>query len=519
MRTRKSLLNMITALGGQMLSLLANLLARYFFAKYMSQEYLGLSGLFTNILTMLSLVELGVGPAITFSLYKPLAENDKEKVKSLMHLYQTAYRVIGALVLVLGLCFTPFYPFFIKETTGVDNLTLIYWLYVLNTGISYFYSYKISLITADQNQYVRNIGHYIVFVVMNIGQTLILIFTQNYILFLIFQVLCTAIENFALSLVADKMYPYLKEKNIQPLDAQTTYPIWRNIKAMIFHKVGSIAVNSTDNLLITKFLGLSNTGIYSNYSLVITAVRNILGKVFDSVIASVGNVNAIEDDEKIKSVFQRIYFLSFWLFAFCGICIGCLIQPFIEFVFGKNYLVETVTTIVLVYSFYTYGMRNAPNVIRSATGLYYKDWFKPLLEASVNLLSSIFFLKRYGMMGIFIGTIISTVFVNAWIEAWVVYKNVLHEPLVNFFAQYLIYIIVFSLAFFLTYKSCTFVTFGGIWGLFVRLIICIIIPNTFFIILFHNRYEFIYFKNLIISILTSIFYKIKSKKNQETTSN
>ncbi|MBQ6502925.1 MAG: hypothetical protein IJI57_03315 [Flexilinea sp.] len=504
MRTKKSLLNMTTALAGQSLSLLANLISRYIFAKYMSQEYLGLSGLFTNILTMLSLVELGVGPAITFSLYKPLAQNDTEKVKSLMHLYKKAYQIIGGVVLILGLLFTPFYPFFIKDTRGIDNLTIIYWLYVLNTGVSYFFSYKISLITADQNQYVRNIGHYAVFIVMNIGQGLILILTRNYVFFLIFQVICTFIENFILSRVADRMYPYLKEKNVQPLTKETTSPIWRNIRAMIFHKVGSIAVNSTDNLLISKYLGLGVSGIYSNYALIIVAVRNILGKVFDSVIASVGNINALEDTEKVRTVFLRMFFLSFWLFSFCGICIACLIQPFIRLVFGENYLLNQWTVIILVFAFYTYGMRNAPNVVRSAAGLYYKDWFKPLLEAAVNLASSILLLQRFGVAGIFMGTIISTILVNAWIEAWVVYKNVLHEPLSRFFIQYMKYFGLFSFGLFVTYKICELIAFGGVWELLFRFLICLLIPNALFCLTSRGKDEYVFFKQLIRTITSNI---------------
>lgn len=501
MRTKKSLLNMSSALLGQSLSLLATLIARYVFAKHMSQEYLGLSGLFTNILTMLSLVELGVGPAITFSLYKPLAIGDKSTVKSLMRLFRNAYRIIGIIILVLGFLFTPAYPFFIKDTSGIENLTVIYWLYVLNTGVSYFFSYKISLITADQNQYVRNIGHYTVFIVMNIAQAVILILTQNYIYFLVVQVVCTVMENAILSCIADRMYPYLKEKDIKPLTKDVTDPIWRNIKAMMLHKVGGIVVNSTDNMLISKFLGLGISGIYSNYSLIIIAVRNILGKVFDSVIASVGNINALEDIEKIRIVYQRLFFLSFWLFSFSGICLGCLIQPFIKLMFGEHYLLDSTTVIALVIAFYTYGMRNAPNVLRSAAGLYYKDWFKPLLEASVNLISSILFLKMYGVVGIFLGTIVSTVFINSWIEAWVVYKNVLKESLTAFYRHYVVFFVEFITAYYITFKVCILVESDTIFAFIIRMIICIIVPNALFIILSRNKDEFRYFVELIKSII------------------
>lgn len=393
MRTKKSVFNFLTALVGQMISLILSLIARMVFTRYMAQEYLGLSGLFTNLLSMLSLVELGIGPAITFSLYKPLAENDIEQVKSLMYLFKKAYQIIGIFILVAGAFLTPFYPFFIKDTSSVTSLDLIYLLYVANTGISYFFSYKTTLIIADQNQYIRNLGHYSFFLLTNAVQILILIYTQNYIFFLISQTILTFGENLFLSSIADRMYPYLKEKNVKKLKKVELEPIIRNIKAMVFHKIGSIVVNSTDNLLISKFLGLAVSGLYANYALILNALNTILAKVFDAVLASVGNLNASENVRGLQVVYDRLYFLSFWLYGFSSICLFCLVQPFIEVAFGKQYLLDSLTAIALVVSFYTAGMRHAPNVIRSAAGLYYRDWPKPIFESIVNFVASIAFLK------------------------------------------------------------------------------------------------------------------------------
>ena len=504
---------MSTALIGQLLSLLANLVSRFVFAKYLSREYLGLAGLFTNILTMLSLVELGVGPAITFSLYKPIATGDKEQIKSLMRMYRKAYWIIGTLVIVLGLCFTPFYPFFIKDTQGVENLTLIYWLYVLNTGLSYFYSYKISLITADQNQYIRNIVHYVMFVLMNIAQTVILIVTKNYIPFLVCQVVFTFAGNYVLSRMADRMYPYLKDKDVKPLSKEVTGPIWRNIRAMMCHKVGDLVVNSTDNLLISKFLGLGISGIFSNYSLIITAIKNILAKVFDSVIASVGNLNANEDTQKLKLVYYRIYYLSFWLYAFCGISLGCIVQPFIRLVFGDSYLLDNYTVIALVVCLYTTGLRKASNVLRSAAGLYYKDWYKPIIESIVNLVASIILLKSHGVLGVFLGTVISTVLVSTWIEAMIVYRDILNDSITRFFARYGIYTALFVLGYLVTSKVCDLVTLTGVLGIVIRIAICLVLPNLLFTLLTFKSSEFVYFRDLARKILRQIGKKVKPTAN------
>lgn len=496
MRTKKSVFNFITAFVGQVISLLFSLIARMVFTHYMSQEYLGLSGLFTNILSVLSFVELGIGPAITFSLYKPLAENNIEQIKSLMHLFKKAYQIIGAFILVAGVLFTPFYPFFIKDISSVTSLDLIYLLYVVNTGVSYFFSYKITLIIADQNQYVRNFGHYSVFVLTNVVQIIVLIRTQDYILFLVSQVVFTFLENVFLSSVANRMYPYLKEQNVKKLKKTELEPIVRNIKAMVFHKVGSIVVSSTDNLLISKFLGLAVSGLYANYALILNALTTILAKVYDAVLASVGNLNASENVTGLQAVYNRLYFLSFWLYGFCSICLFCLVQPFVEVTFGKQYLLDSLTVIALVVSFYTAGMRHAPNVVRSAAGLYYRDWPKPIFESVVNLVASVVFLKMWGTAGIFFGTIASTVLVCAWLEAYIVYRYALFLPFRSFFCNYIKYALSVFWAGILTWGVCQMIPVTGLVGLIVKMFVCAVLPNIIFLILYCNDANFSFFAQL-----------------------
>ena len=212
-RTSSSIKNLIFALVGQAAGVGINFIARMVFLKILTAEYLGLNGLFSNILSMLSLMELGVGSAMTFSLYKPLAIEDKEKVKSLMSLYRKAYIIIGILILVIGLAITPLLPYFIDEMPNInENINLIYILFVVNTAISYFYSYKRSLISSDQRRYIATAYRYGFYFFLNIAQIIVLYITKNYLLYLLTQIIFTFMENLTLSIKADKMYPYLKEK-------------------------------------------------------------------------------------------------------------------------------------------------------------------------------------------------------------------------------------------------------------------------------------------------------------------
>jgi len=504
MRTQKSLLNLATGLVGQMAALLASLVLRVAMTRCMDTPYLGLSGLFTNILSMLSLVELGVGPAITFSLYKPLAEHDIEKTKSLMRLYQKAYRTIGCTILIIGFLFTPLYPVFIKDTAGIAHLDVIYWLYLLNSGISYFYSYKVSLIIADQNQYIKNIGHYTAYVLMHILQTVILITTRNYLVFLVCQVFVTIAENWILSRVADRRYPYLKERDAAPLTKEDTAPIVRNIRAMLCHNVGNMAVNSTDNLLVSSFLGLAVSGIYSNYSMILLAVKNILARAFDAVLASVGNLHAVGSTGQMQTVYERLFFLAFWLFGLCAICLGCLMQPFIELVFGEAFLMDGLTLTMLVISFYISGMRTSVlHVLRSAGGLFYRDWYKPIVEAIVNLAASIVLLQRFGVAGIFMGTILSALLVGTWIEAYIVCKDMLSIRLHAYLIRYLQYAVTTAAVGIGVYALMMYIPGTGWTRLFLRALSCLLLVNAAFAVVYRNSPAFQYFRKLITDLLIS----------------
>lgn len=496
MRTRKSLLNFATGLIGQMLALAASLVQRIIFTQVMSASYLGLSGLFSGMLALLSLAELGVGPAITFSLYKPLAQGDTQTVKSLMRLYQRAYRLIGCVILALGFLLTPVYPHLIRDPGTIPELTLIYWLYVVNTGISYFFSYRISLITADQNQYIRNIGHYAAYVLLNLSQTVLLVLTRSYVLFLLCQIGFTLAENLLLSRVADRRYPYLRDRDVRALKREETAPIVRNIKAMLCHNVGNMVVNSTDSILIARILGLAVSGVYSNYALILTAVRNVLARVFDAVQAGVGNVWAQGDLPKLRAVYERLFFLAFWLFGVCAIGLGCLIQPCVALLFGEAYLLDNLTVAMLVVSFYVTGMRSVLYVLRAAAGIYYRDWAKPLLEAAVNLIASVAFLRCFGTAGVFMGTLVSSL-LGTGIEAHVTCRYVLGTRTAAFCRPYMRYALSTAASGALVFAVLRRIGGGGLGALLLQALLCIAMTNALFAALYGRSEELTYFACLI----------------------
>ena len=503
-RTKNSIINLITAFIGQIFGVIISFIVRMIFVNYLSSEYLGINGLFTNILTMLSLVELGVGSAMTYSLYKPIAEHDIEKIKSLMSLYKKAYRIIGIIVLVIGIGFTPFYKYLINEVPNIPNLDIIYILFVINTAVSYFYSYKKSLIICDQKKYITTFYKYGFYFLYNMIQIIVLLTTQNYILYLMCQVISTILENIAISRKADKMYPYLKEKNVNKLLKDELSQIKKNVFAMMFHKIGGMVVNSTDNIILSKFVGLTAVGLYSNYYMIINGIELITNQIFDAIVASVGNLGASEGKEKIKSIFNKVFFMNFWIFSFCAICLLVIFNDFIQIWLGAEYIFNFDIVISIVIAFYIKGMRRAVLTFRDATGNFYHDRYKPIFEAVINLVVSIILAKKMGVAGVFLGTIISTVTTSLWVEPYVLYKYGFDEKVYKHLIMLIKYTIVGVVACILTYYICSFINNVSIIGVIIKLCICVLIPNLIYIIVFRKSEEYGYFKELMFKVLKKI---------------
>ncbi|MGN0666920.1 MAG: hypothetical protein ACI4KF_10390 [Huintestinicola sp.] len=500
-RTESSLKNLVTALVGQAAGIIITFFSRKVFLSCLDEEYLGVSGLFTNILTVLSLAELGVGTAMVYALYKPLADNDIPMIKSLMALYKKAYRIIGCTVLLLALALTPFYTFFMDRVPEIPHLTAVYLLFAANTGISYFYAYKRSLIICDQKRYIATIYRYGFFFLLNAVQIIVLLTTGSYLLFLVMQVVFTWAENIAVSVKADRMYPYLREKNAPLPDKETTDSIKDNIGAMMFHKLGGVVVMSTDNILLSKLVGLASVGIYSNYYFITNALNTIITQVFNSLSASVGNLNACEGtSDKLTDSFYRIFFLNFWIYGFCTSCLYVLFDPFISLWLGDDLLFDRMTVVMIVLSFWLTGMRKTGLVYREASGAYVYDKYKPLAESAINIIASVMLARYMGAAGIFAGTVISTLTTCFWVEPLVVFRHVLGRSWGKYWGRYLLYAVC-------TAASCLLCSLasecfgGGIVGFMGKLAVCAVIPNILYAIVFFRTDEFAYFFGIIKTIL------------------
>ncbi len=490
MRAEKSIRNVIVGWMMQILIIVGGFVSRTIFISVLNEEYLGLSGLFTNILTVLSLAELGVGTAITFSLYKPIAEKDTDTIISLMNFYRKFYITVGSFVLVVGTLLTPLLPFFIKELPDIQNICLIYILYVVNTGISYFFSYRAAFINANQEYFLTSLNHGICYVAMMVVQMVVLKVSRNFIAYLVIQIVATATENIIISYIANKRYPFLKERNGMPIEEGLFRQIKRNTAAMIGHNLGTIVLTSTDNMVISKFVGLVEVGLYSNYVMIITAVNTLLGQAFSAITSSVGNLLVEGTEREKEDTFYMVYFVNFWLFAFSSVALYCLMNPFIGIWLGAKYQFSTMVVAVIVLNFYTTGIRQACNVFKNASGLFLQDVYKPYIEVVVNLIISIILVQKMGIVGVLIGTVVSTICVVTWIEPLVLYKYGFQKSPWKYFWRYLIYASVTLGCVLVTQKVCDLFTQDSLFGFVCKMAIVVVVPNLIILILFGWTKEF-----------------------------
>lgn len=489
-RTEYSARNTTVAMAARVLAILLGFCTRVVFTHTLSEAYVGINGLFTDILNVLALSELGIGTAITYALYKPVAEQDVEKQKSLMLLYKQFYRIVAGIVLVAGLLVVPFLDVLIKNQEKIEQLTLLYLMYLANSVLSYLLVYKRTLIDAHQRSYIGVLYQTVFLVVQNLLQMAVLLTTGNFTLFLTVLIVCTLLNNFCISRKADQLYPFLKDRQVQPLEKAEKQGIYQNIRAMLMHKIGNVAVNNTDNLLLSSLVGIVSAGIYSNYYLVIGSVRQVLNQAFQGITASVGNLGVEEGKERVQGIFEAAFFIGQWMFGFAAICLFELLTPFVGLSFGSQYVFGLDITLVLCLNFYFTGMRQPVLVFRDSLGLFWYDRYKSLAEALINLVVSIVLGYRFGTIGIFIGTLCSTITTSLWVEPYILYKHRLKVPVRGYFLRYGGYLMVTALAWWITDLCCHGITGGAVMQIVCRLGICLAVPNVLFFLVYGRTKEF-----------------------------
>lgn len=505
--------NLAYAWTSQGFTIIMNIVVRVIFVRILSKDYVGITGLFSNIITILSLAELGVGSAIVYGLYDPLAKNEQKKVKALMQFYQRIYIFIGCFILVAGIALTPYLSWFVQEMPEIEQLSYIYILFICNAAASYFFSYKGTLISADQKDYVLKKIRVKVLFLMYMAQIVILLTLRNYIVYLLVQVMATFAMNIGFSRAADRMYPYLREKGKADLGEGQLQQIVKNTKALLCHKIGGILVFSTDNLIISKFTGLGNVADYSNYVLIQEALNGVLQQLFLAMAPSVGNLVAVEKGEKSQEVFWRIMFLDFWLYGGSALCFLCLAQDFIQLFFGENYLVPTEILLVIVVNFYLSGARKSVLVFKDAYGLFFQNWYMPLLESGINLLASVWLVYKLGLLGVLLGTTISSLLVPVWSEPYVLFRYGFRQPVISYWVQYGKYIALIMVAGLAAWQACLWIPFVPVLSFVLKGACSAVLINAIFYVALRKDKNMEYCVGLLKAFSKRVLGGIKDRRD------
>ncbi len=515
MRVLKSAKNIVFALMCNCVNIVLGIVIQAIFLKTLGEEYLGLNTVLSSILSMLSIAELGISSAIIYNLYKPIAVGDKERIKSLMSFYKHCYTIIIMVMITIGLVISSFLQSIVGVTNQIQNLYLLYFLFLADIIFSYIIAYKRSIIYANQKEYIINAVHLIYLVVMNGLQIVFLYTTHNYLIFLIIKLACRILENVLINLIANKRYPYINEKDVAELEKETKDSIIKNIKALFFHKIAGFVVNSTDTILISVFFdGLTTVAYYSNYNLVLAAITTILNQFLLSATASIGDLLTENNKENSYAVYKKLNFLNFVLFIVGTTGIVCVIEAFITMFFGKEYILGKFILISLIIKFFIQGMRRTLMAFKEAAGIFYVDRLMPILESIVNLIASIILLKLCGLAGVFLGTAISSLLLLLYSYPKYVYRPLFNKTWKDYFKEFSKYIFYAIIIVVITMMINKLIIVENILlqGM-LNIIVATIIPVIIIHIIFGRTEEFKYYVNIIKTLCLKLNGKKANNQN------
>ncbi len=426
-RLTNTIFNFTSSIGGQLITIIMQFAVRTVFIKTLGKSYLGINGLFSNVLTMLSLAELGVGSAILYKLYKPIAENDHKRIAVLMKFYKTVYRYIGIAVAIIGLCLIPFLPYIIKDGGKLEklgiNMSFLFCLYLFKNVSSYlFFAYKTAIVKANQKEYLLNIINYFFTVGISLVQIVALLIYPNFTLYVFFMIAEVILQNIVGGILSDKMYPYIKNAGDDKLSREEAVGIFKDCGALFLYKINGVVLNATDNIVISMFLGIDYVGLYSNYYIFYTTIRTLFSKIFNSVSHSIGNLHASNQGEHEYEIFKSINLITAILGATAGVGVFVCADELVNVWIGDQWLINQPFALLMGFQIFTYAYRLVLSKFRTTMGLFRQAKFRPVAGMIINIVVSVALVNGLGIDGVLIGTIIADWTTLMWFDPVIVYK-------------------------------------------------------------------------------------------------
>lgn len=507
--------NMLGLAVNKIVGLVFPFFSRTIMIYYLGTIYLGLNSLFTSILSVLSLAELGIGTAMVFSMYEPMANGDDDTVCALLNLYRKMYWLIGTVILVVGLIFTPLLPYIINGEFPRDvNIYIVYLINLFNTVLSYYlFAYKESILIASQRTDLLSNINTIVCIILNIGQTIILIFTRNYYIYCFFLPITTLIGMCGRNYVVNKKFPqYFCKGNISNAMKND---IKKRVAGLFIYKVCDVLRFSLDSIVLSAFLGLTVLAKYNNYYYIMNAITGVIGIVSTSITASVGNSIVKESQEKNYRDFNKIQLLYIWIAGFCTVSLFCLYQPFMKLWVGSNLMFDDYTMTFFCVYFFINRWGDMCFAYRQAAGLWWQDKIRPIVESILNITLNVILVRIIGVSGVLLSTIIGLVFINSIWGSKILFKYYFTQySQIKYIIRLVMFTLVTAIACIITsmignYITSMFSESNFILTLMVKGGVCCIVPNLIFALFYRRLAEYRDSKILLMNVIGAKINKSK----------
>ena len=497
-RTTSSILNILTASFGSVMGILISFLNRIVFLHFLNATYLGVSGLFSNILLVFSLIDLGIGSALTQMFYKPFAEKDYKHLSQVTYTNKILLNIIGIIVFILTILVTPNLEVFVNDINAVPHMRLIFFMYGVSSSSTYFLGYYRTIITANQEAYklvkIDNIWKVIGF----LFKAIILAVSRNFILYLGMEILSNFLLNVVIRSFVRKQICEIDYNIKEFVPKSEQKKLMKNVVGVSLNKFANVVTNGTDNIIISKFLNLATVGLASNYTLMEQAVNGLVESIFTPLLASIGNLCVSVDTEEKYKHFKNFSFAAFWLYSFCSIALCVLSDNVIELFFGKEYLISRTATFFICFDLFCIGTFRVSTLFRTAQGLFWYGRFRPLLQAVVNLSVSLVLVSRtHQLWAVYAGTTASRILITVWYEPLIVLKYSLNKKPWKYYGNLLSYFIVYFISLYSTNKVVNILSINPFVDLFLGAIVCLILPNAIIIVIYYRTEEFKYWIKFI----------------------
>lgn len=456
-RTSKAKKNILFGYTSKVLTIILSFIARAVFIQVLGEELLGVNSVFTNVIQVLSLAELGMNNIVGYSFYKPLAQNDSTKIAALINFYKKIYNGIALAVLVSGICMMPFLKYIINTETTIEHIWIVYIIFLMDTVFSYLFVYKGTLLQADQKGYIITFYSMLCNIICTLLQIVSLIIFKNIFIYLGIKMLMSLISNALTAFLSEKEYPYIRKKfivvNKTTLSKEDKKDIVSTIKSGFIYKLSSILLNSTDNILISMIIGTVFVGYLTNYLTIINGISSFYTIIFTSFTAGIGNLVVTGTEAQKKQVFNQMLYISTWMAIIFSSCLLCLSDEFITLWIGSKYVMDKSVVLAKAVTLFLSCALQPLFSYREALGLYKKTKYTMLLSAVINIVLSIIMGYIWGVAGILFASIISMLATYVWYEPVLLYNDCFKCSSKEYFVQrlkdciylFILFLIMFSL--------------------------------------------------------------------------